>query len=140
MRGDCCRKVRASVESSPGELVVGDIGRSSVERFCDYFVFAAEFLLHDIRPAVDRKPHTGGIRIWCPSPRKGIAEDHDSNRLSKTGTDKEHDGNQTEKLLHRLFLVEATICELVFEFELYILRQELYDSLLLRCGRLVFWE
>jgi hypothetical protein len=62
MRGDCCRKVRASIESSPGELVVGDIGRSSVERFCDYFVFGAEFLLHDIRPAaVDRQPHTGGF-------------------------------------------------------------------------------
>ena len=103
MRGDCCRKVRASVESGPGELVVGDIGRSSVERFRDHFVVAAEFLLHDIRPAaVDRKPQTWGIRIWCKSPGKGIAEDHDSDWLSKTGTDKRQDGNQTEELFHFL--------------------------------------
>jgi hypothetical protein len=53
---------RASVESDPGELVVGNIGRSSVKRFRDPFIIAAEFLLNDIRPAaVDRKPNTGGF-------------------------------------------------------------------------------
>src|SRR5215813_6547956 len=106
MRGDGCRKVRASVESSSSELVVGGIGGSSVERFIDHFVVTAEFLLQNIRPAAIRRiTFTGTALIRDEAPRKGIAVDHDSDRLCKTGTDKRQDGNQT-KYFHGLFLLE----------------------------------
>src|SRR5215831_6416204 len=88
MRGDGCRKVCASVESGPSELAIGDIGGSSVERLIDYFVVTAEFFLHHSRPAaVHRVPFTGTTLIRDEAPRKGIAVDHDSDRLCKTGTD-----------------------------------------------------
>src|SRR6266481_8190137 len=97
MRGDGCRKVRAAVEPCPGQLVIGGIGGSSVERLIDHFVVTAEFFLHHIRPAaVHRVPLTGSALIGDEAPRKGIAVDHDSDRLCKTWTDKRQNGKQTE--------------------------------------------
>src|SRR5262249_35928705 len=97
MRGNCCRKVRASVESGPCELVIGGIGRSSVERFIDHFVVTAKFLLQNIGPAAFRRiTFAGAALIRDVAPRKGIAKDHDSDRLSEAGTDKGQDGNQTK--------------------------------------------
>src|SRR5690348_1244038 len=99
VRGDGCRKVRAAVESGPGELVVGGISGSSVERFIDHFIVTSEFLLQNIRPATIRRiPFTGTALIGYEAPRKRIAKDHNSDRLCKTGTDKRQYGNQTEEL------------------------------------------
>src|SRR5215469_15437787 len=101
MRSNCCRKVRASVEPGPCELVIGGIGGSSVERFIDHFVVTAEFLLQNIRPAAIRRiTFTGTALIRDEAPRKGIAVDHDSDRLCKTGTDERQYRDQTEELFH----------------------------------------
>src|SRR5262249_34333807 len=101
MRGDGCWKVRASVETSPSELVVGGIGGSSVERFIDHFVVTAEFLLQNIRPAAIRRiTCTGTALIRDEAPRKGIAEDDDSDWLSKAGTDERQYRDQREELFH----------------------------------------
>src|SRR5438132_13142924 len=97
MGGDGCRKVRTAVESCPGELVIGGIGGSSVERLIDHFVVTAEFFLHHTGPsAIDRVPLTSTAFIGDEAPRKGVAEDHDSDRLRKTGTDNHQDGKQTK--------------------------------------------
>src|SRR6516225_6459589 len=101
MRGNCCRKVRASVESSSSELVVGGSGGSSIERFIDHLVVTAEFLLQNIRPAAIRRiTFTGTALIRDEAPRKGIAEDHDSDWLSKAGTDECQYRDQTKELFH----------------------------------------
>src|SRR5438132_11430497 len=97
MRRDRSGEIRAAVKSSPGELVIGGIGGSSVERLIDHFVVTAEFFLHHNGPsAIDRVPLTRTAFIGDEATRKGVDEDHDSDRLRKTGTDNHQDGKQTK--------------------------------------------
>jgi hypothetical protein len=114
MRGDGCRKVRAAVEPGAGELVVGGISGSSVERFIDHFVVTAEFLLQNIRPTAIRSiPFTGTALIGYEAPRKRIAEDHNSDRLCKTGADERQYGNQTEEFFHLSTRVDERVSTLL---------------------------